>query len=89
MGSASSSQTPGRKSSSAVSKVSGLRWLAYGLARRLGLRHWSDRFMYLPFRTAHDLKIIGFPQARLPSARDVFPRLFLIQLSALAVQVVR
>ena len=37
MGSASSSQIPGRKSSSAVSKVSGLRWLAYGLARRLGL----------------------------------------------------
>lgn len=41
MGSASSSQTPGRKSSSAVSKVSGLRWLAYGLARRLGLPAWT------------------------------------------------
>ena len=79
MGSASSSQTPGRKSSSAVSKVSGLRWLAYGLARRLGLRHWRDRFVYLPFSRSPLYKIIGFPQGRLPSAGDVSPVFFLIQ----------
>lgn len=60
MGSASSSQIPGRKSSSAVSKVSGLSWLAYGLARRLGLRHWRDRFVYLNFRAAHDIKQLVF-----------------------------
>ena len=60
MGSAISSQTPGRKSSSAVSKVSGLRWLAYGLVRRLGLRYWRDHFVYLTFRATHDIKKLAF-----------------------------
>ena len=78
MGSASSSQIPGRKSSSAVSKVSGLRWLAYGLARRLGLRHWRDRFV-LNFPRSPLYKMIGFPYGRLPSAGDVFSGFFLIQ----------
>lgn len=76
MGSASSSQIPGRKSSSAVSKVSGLRWLAYGLARRLGLRHWRDRFV-LNFLRSPLYKMIGFPYGRLPSAGDVFSGFFL------------
>ena len=78
MGSASSSQIPGRKSSSAVSKVSGLRWLAYGLAQA-GASPLARSFRVLNFSRSPLYKMVGFPHGRLPSAGDVFPGFFLIR----------
>lgn len=75
MGSASSSQTPGRKSLSAVSKVSGLRWLAYGLAQA-GASPLARSFRVLNFSRSPLYKMVGFPHGRLPSAGDVFPGFF-------------
>lgn len=75
LGSASSSQTPGRKSSSAVSKVSGLRWLAYGLAQA-GASPLARSFRVLNFLRSPLYKMIGFPYGRLPSAGGVSPGFF-------------